>query len=174
MRRQIHTYLAMIAVSATIGCTRSATDHPETIEVTGNVTFNGAAIAGAIVSFSPKAEDGYAAVGVTDNQGDFTLQTFETDDGAVPGDYAITVSKSVQESYQDEGSTAEDPGLAYLKLDELDMDPHGSGGSNHSGVSAEPVAQDLLPPKYKNRKTSGLETTVSSTGDNFVQLELLN
>ena len=173
-RRPIHVYLAIIALSSMVGCPRSAIDHPETREVTGNVTFNGATVAGAMVSFSPKADDGYAAVGVTDNQGNFTLQTFETADGAVPGDYAITVSKSVQESYEDEGSTAEDPSKAYLKLDSLGLDPHGNGKSSPSGVSAEPVAQDLLPEKYKNRATSGLGATVSSTGDNSVQLDLLN
>ena len=47
---------------------------------------------GAKVMFSPQNHQ-YAAVGQTDSNGRFTLQTFEPNDGAVPGDYKIAVTK---------------------------------------------------------------------------------
>ena len=47
------------------------------------------------MTFHPeKKEQGRVATGLTDEDGVFQLQTFVADDGAVPGDYRVTVIKT--------------------------------------------------------------------------------
>ena len=62
-----------------LGC---GVSHPDTHEVTGEVTYNGQPVDGANVVFTL---DGPLASGVTDAAGKFTLRTFEDGDGAVAG-----------------------------------------------------------------------------------------
>jgi hypothetical protein len=67
--------------------------------VTGIVTYKNQPVAGAAVSFLPKSEakDAKPAQGRTDSGGRFTLTTYLTPDeqpaGAMPGEYAVTVTK---------------------------------------------------------------------------------
>lgn len=51
--------------------------------------FNGQPAAEAEVMFNPKS--GRLATGVTDASGRFTLSTAKPSDGAVPGDYVVTL-----------------------------------------------------------------------------------
>src|SRR3954471_22011122 len=66
------------------GCSQS-----DTVPVTGVVLFNGQPAAEAEVMFNPKT--GRLATGVTDASGRFKLATFKPDDGALPGDYVVTL-----------------------------------------------------------------------------------
>lgn len=59
-------------------------------KVTGMVTFNGAPLANAAVTFI--SERSRAATGVTDEQGRYVLTTFEENDGASPGQYRVTIA----------------------------------------------------------------------------------
>jgi hypothetical protein len=45
----------------------------------------------AVVTFVPDGE-GRMATGITDKNGNFALTTFSTGDGAIPGDYKVTVT----------------------------------------------------------------------------------
>jgi hypothetical protein len=64
---------------------------PKTTPVQGTVTFQGNPLANATVVFSPR--DGqYEAIGMTDNEGKYSLMTFQAKDGAVPGEYLVAIT----------------------------------------------------------------------------------
>jgi hypothetical protein len=64
------------------------------IKTEGLITLDGKPVAGATVTFHPEKERGRAATGLTDEDGVFLLQTFVSGDGALPGDYKVTVIKT--------------------------------------------------------------------------------
>jgi hypothetical protein len=59
-----------------------------TVPVTGVVRCNGTPVAGAKVMLHGR----YIAAGITDAEGEFTLTTFELNDGALPGKYVVTIT----------------------------------------------------------------------------------
>jgi hypothetical protein len=67
------------------------------VKVSGKVTLDGEPLAGASVQFMPinekgdLAQGGHPAFGTTDDGGKFQLTTFNTDDGALPGQYKLIV-----------------------------------------------------------------------------------
>jgi hypothetical protein len=78
------------------GCSKKLDDGLTKFPVRGSVTVDGKPIAGLIVrlmSESPNEGNANAGfpVGVTDEQGAFQMSTNGVNDGAVPGEYAITV-----------------------------------------------------------------------------------
>lgn len=79
--------LAMLAI--VVGCgDKQAT----TAAVEGVVTYKGAPLPAAVVTFLPS--QGRPATGTTDEQGRFRLTTLAPGDGAVPGEHTVLVSKS--------------------------------------------------------------------------------
>jgi hypothetical protein len=74
-----------VAILTTVGCGKGSVT-----KVEGVVTLDGKPLPGATVSFVPVGE-GKPAFGRTDNDGSFRLTTFRTDDGALPGEYQVTV-----------------------------------------------------------------------------------
>ena len=151
-------------VGTMTGC-GDRTEFPETAKVTGNITFNGAAVAGASVTFSPTRAGGHAAFGTTDAQGKYELSTFGIKDGAVPSIYKVTVSKMLQAAQGDEGSTAENPSAAYERAEALGIDVMGTA-SGDAGAGAK-QAEELLPVKYKMRDASPFEANVTADGGDF-------
>ena len=61
-----------------------------TSAVTGTITYNGQPVKEVTVTFTPTA--GRSAMGITDNQGKFSLSTFKTGDGAVAGTHKVTIT----------------------------------------------------------------------------------
>jgi hypothetical protein len=85
--------LLVIAVLGTIGCgNRTVDGRPTPVPVSGTVLYNSQPCDGAKVVFAPQ-DHSYASVGQTDAQGRFSLQTFESGDGAVAGNFKVVVSK---------------------------------------------------------------------------------
>ncbi len=82
-----------IAVCALLclGCARISEDLPETVPVTGTVTYQSKPVPGANVMFYPE-EGRKPAVGTTDENGVYSLTTFEKGDGAIPGTHTVTVT----------------------------------------------------------------------------------
>jgi hypothetical protein len=75
------------------GCSDSSVaGRPKPVQVTGTVFYNSQPCADAKVVFMPQGHQ-YAAVGQTNSDGKFELQTFEPKDGAVPGEFKVVVSK---------------------------------------------------------------------------------
>ncbi|GAB6166712.1 hypothetical protein JCM19992_27120 [Thermostilla marina] len=134
-----------------LGCGGSG-DRPKTYPVEGTVTLNGKPVAGATVVFAPVVGGGsestpQAAQGKTDANGRYVLSTFETGDGAMPGEYTVIVTKyDVQPT----------PGGPELESEEGQMRAflEAQQGGDDSGT------RNLLPAKYANAQTSGLQFTV--------------
>jgi len=61
------------------------------VKVTGTVTFDGSPLPNAVVKFIPTEKGGREATGLTNADGTFQLETFAARDGALPGDYKVTV-----------------------------------------------------------------------------------
>ena len=65
-----------------------------TVPVSGTVKLKGAPLAGATVMFAPTTTGVRAASGMTDANGQFKLTTLQAGDGAFPGDFLVTVTKT--------------------------------------------------------------------------------
>jgi len=148
---RVMAWLAMVCMGAALvassGC---GTGHPTTVPVSGTVTLDGNPIAGAAVMLVPPQGQGLAkaAHGVTDDQGRFTLGTFETGDGALPGKYGVTVIKK-----ETSGILAGPDGL-------------------EAGIAPGGIKETwIIPQRYSTTETSGLEVEVRS-GMEPLKLEL--
>lgn len=93
------------AAGITVGC---GGDQLETVQVSGIVTCQGKPVPNAQVMFNPQeisgrdASDlGKPAIGLTDEQGRFTLSTYGDEDGVVAGRHAVNVSLLYDEEAED-------------------------------------------------------------------------
>lgn len=137
--------LLAVAIMVVVGCGAPDTsDRPATTAAGGTVTYNGAPVEGASVTFVAE-KGGKGAVGKTDAAGKFTLMTFEPGDGAVAGKYGVMVMKRTEQPEEE----VEDP-----------------------QAPAAPPVEDLLPKKYGNATTSGLTAEVTEAGKNQFTFEL--
>ncbi len=136
-----------------IGCGSSVdipADRPATHPVSGTVTYNGSPLSGATVTFRPSqgaTQGGYAT---TDENGAFTLTTFETGDGAQVGSYLVMIKK--------QEVTEGDPSYG---------DPDSPNYGKEPPPGAESKTVDLIPTKYANTKTSGLSADVKESENTF-------
>lgn len=128
------------------GCGESL---PPTAPVKGKVTLNGQPLPNASVNFYP--EEGKVANGVTDDAGNFTLSTFDPNDGAIIGKHKATVTIV---------NTAEIP-------EEIpdDYDYTASG-------SAEKSNTPNIPELYSDSKESPLAFEVKAGEENVFELKL--
>ncbi len=91
----MHRAILLVALAALLGCSGAH----GTASVSGTVTYKGQAVDGATVILHPKADDPTAkpAQGKTNGGGHFTVTTYfgpgEQPAGAMPGEYAVTVTK---------------------------------------------------------------------------------
>jgi hypothetical protein len=144
MRQQaVAKSLLVIAALAITGCSGEKINRPDPVAVTGVVTHNGTPVEGADVVFQP-ASHTYAAAGKTDASGTFTLTAFNPNDGAVPGEYKVTVSKR--------------------KV---------TGQAAASDDAPTTVKQEvLLPIKYADPNSSGLVASVKTGVENKFEFKL--
>src|SRR5262245_40133458 len=64
------------------------------VKVEGLVTLEGKPVEGATVTFNPQSDQGHIAAGRTGSDGTFRLTTFTSGDGALAGDYQVTITKA--------------------------------------------------------------------------------
>jgi hypothetical protein len=140
-----------------LGCGEGGGDRPKTYSVSGTVTYNGEAVEGATVAFQPAA-GGQGAFGVTDAAGRYSLTTFSSGDGAVPGQYKVKIVKHKG----GEGAAVDQDSPEY-------EDPAMGGAAGPDAGQRE----SLLPAKYADASTSGLTATVGES-DNSVNFELVD
>ncbi len=139
----------LLALLVLIGCSSGDGDRPRRVPVTGKVVYQGKPVEGAHVTFVPQTQGQSPAFGTTDAAGAFKLSTFDVDDGAQPGAYTVTISKTVTEG--------------------------GPASSEPVNTGAPPPSSkttDLLPPTYKTPATSGLSATVKEGAPNEFSFEL--
>ena len=80
----------LMCVSAGCG---GGPDRPKTVAVTGKVTSKGQPVTSGTVAFVPTAANGpRPASGEIDSSGNYKLMTFEPGDGALPGEYKVSIS----------------------------------------------------------------------------------
>lgn len=143
-------------LACVVGCSGGGGggNHPDTVAVTGTVTYNGSAVDGATVVFSPAGGSQESAFGTTDSSGAFSLKTHWGADGAVPGKYKITVMKT-------EGEVA-----GSGDGEEVEMVIEEEGSAKPSAISHS------LPTKYNSAASTDLEEEVTAGGDNNFDLTL--
>jgi hypothetical protein len=104
-------FVGVLVVTGVVGC-GGGPSKPARAPVSGKVvTKQGKECDGALVVFHPAAPGRSAdskPVGTTGTNGSFSLTTFEPGDGALPGDYGVTIvwpasTKSAQISLSSEG-----------------------------------------------------------------------
>jgi hypothetical protein len=138
-------FLIVTVVVATIlgGCgTKPPAGARPTKKVTVTVTYKGAPVQGAVVTFVPTEGAPAPANGITDAQGKARLRTYLDGDGAVIASHKVTIDKSEAVGGQMVGP--EDP----------TYDPN-----------APPATiKNHLPLKYNNIATSGLTAEVKEGG----------
>lgn len=86
-KRTVSRWLLGVVLLAAAACGGSA----KPVKLSGRVTLDGEPLAGATVVFTPADGGGNVASGRTDTDGEFRLTTFSINDGAVPGDYKVTI-----------------------------------------------------------------------------------
>lgn len=144
------TLLALLCVPFA-GC-ENVPEGPRTVPASGVVTLNGEPIEGAAIVFIGDGGE-FSAHGMSDSQGQFSLDSFEYKTGAVPGSYKVVVTKTVE--------ITEESG-AKLKGE----------GALHAGEGAQVGIRNDLPSKYQN-PNNGLEFVIPEDGTTDLQIELV-
>jgi hypothetical protein len=174
----------VLVVSGLYGCGPGA-PAVKTVPVTGTVTYKGNPVEGAIVSFL-SAADGRPAGGQTDSQGKFSLKTnlsgSKSVDGAVEGNYTITVSSatSAPRPFGTPGAGTDPSGVSPDQMDAMRkkmQSQHGSapGSEDPSSEREQVLAQSksTLPAKYADLATSPFkDKAVKAGATNDFPLEL--
>jgi hypothetical protein len=153
-----HRFVLAAALLGVVGSTGCNSEGPSTYAVSGVVKHNGNPVEGAVVSFVPtqSTEDTSTAVGTTDASGKYVLTTRASGDGAIPGEYKVSIRKTEGGG----GGTAAGGGA---------VSTDGEMPADYSGASdaPPPVTKDLLPAKYASPDTSGLTATVGNKAETF-------
>ena len=155
-RLRIYVTFAFAALGACAGCGGG----PKTYKVDGIVTLDGKPLAGATVAFMPQAEDGHLARGLTDQDGKFQLSTFGTNDGAVRGEYKVTVIK--------EGTSGPAPEAGMKNMESMFMKKTPDG--KKAMMEARRKTPSIVPEVYGDATKTPLKETVPPSGT--VRLEL--
>jgi hypothetical protein len=148
-------------VAAGVGCGGAGKPVP----VRGTVLLDGQPLSGATVTFMPMENVGRSASGMTVEDGSFRLTTFNQNDGALPGEYKVTVTlEEAGEVLKPSG--AEYPMQGSVKEKREFFAKVGKGGRERKKTASSPV-----PPVYKDPNRTPLRQLVPPDGP--VQLELI-
>jgi hypothetical protein len=144
----------LISVVLLSGCDGAASGRRATKPVTVTVTYKGAPVADATVTFISQEGEPSAAYGTTDSAGAAKLKTYEEGDGAVLGKQKVTINK---EQIVGEKPVADQESPDYVPP---------------PGTTPPPQVKHLIPPKYSGPDTSPLTADVTSSGPNEFKFEL--
>lgn len=113
--------------------------------VTGTVTLDGQPLPNATVYFTPLDGSGNEAVGTTDSNGVYRLQTLlgKVDAGTTPGKYSVKFS--CYEEFETGKTYTNDEGKEIPETDE----------------------RSIIPQKYESAQTSGFEAEVVKGANTF-------
>jgi hypothetical protein len=151
---------------AIAGCSRS-----NTVRVEGIVTLDGAPLSGATISFVPVDEGGghHLASGVTNADGRFRLTTFNTNDGAVPGHYRVTVSQVEWTSHAERDASLADE---HPQIRIMDRNRNKAPDAHQKlAVEKKKTQHSKVPAVYGDPKKSPLQWEVPPRGDVRLELE---
>lgn len=158
MPRRAASAIACLTLLCFMGCGGGGTDkfkkaRLKTTTASGTVVYRGQPLVDAIIVCYPTVagDKAVAASAYTDSSGNFSLQAYPPDKGAVPGSYQVTVQKNA-------------PAEAAAPV---------------AGVPAHdqpppPPPKPLIPEKYGKIETSGLTLTIPETGKTDIKFELVD
>lgn len=161
----IRYLLVCLGVLLIVGCSTDS-GFPTTYPVAGTVKYKGKPIAGATVTFYLSDGKG-SAVGSSGPDGSFTLSSFRPGDGAVAGNYKVSIAKYA--ATQPEKTDTPPEG----EIASGDIDPANYAPPTASSLNQRPAApKNDLPPKYAQADSSGLTASVSESGKNQFDFDL--
>lgn len=138
------------AVVIVVGC-GDDTGLGKRYPVSGKITFKGEPLEKGRIDFIPNdLQNGRPATGTIED-GVFRLTTLTPNDGALPGDYKVTVSALSVDNTAVEKTIME----------------QGGGGRQHEIAMATQKGKSLVPAKYSLADTSGLTATVGERSNSF-------
>lgn len=161
-RLSVNMLLAGCVVLTSLGC---GSDRPPLAEASGVLTLDGEPVGEASISIVP-VNEGRPGSAITDSEGRFSLKSFPDEEGAIVGDYKVTVIKisgpgafsldgaTPAESESEDGSD----GLSTI------------GGDDNSQKKLKTTYH--VPQRYMDATTSGLTLTVPEDGTSELKLEL--
>lgn len=104
--------IVLVALLPLAGCGGGADEKP-TAKVTGSVTYNGKAVTGGQVIFTPKSNEsglpGKGGVGIVQPDGTFSVGTYDESDGAVIGVHTLSYEPPAGETAQGPAAGHEAP-----------------------------------------------------------------
>jgi hypothetical protein len=149
-RRSCCSFLGFILVSAGAGCSSKGT-----VRVEGVVLLDNQPVSEATVLFIPDGGTGQPAQGMTVENGKFRLTTFKDNDGALPGSYKVTVTKSVPPPQPPEGEPGDSRSIfAHFKA-----------------IKERKQEKSPLPVMYASEKTTPFHYTVPIDGKLVLELK---
>ena len=140
---------AAALLAALAGCSRGPA-RPKVAPLHGRVLYKGQPLAGYDVTFMCPGSPRYS-YGVTDEEGHFTLTTFEPNDGAVVGENKVTVFKLVRPP-RELGGDVPDPEVYMREMARVTKPPphalparYGDGDPNKSELTLTVVDGENTP-----------------------------
>jgi hypothetical protein len=142
----------VLACAFQLGCGAAGPPdkRPDRVAFAGTAKLNGAGVEEAFITFHPVGAKGYGASAKTDANGNFVMGTFKSDDGVVPGDYTVTVTKGKE--------------AAAAAAPILTDDPRYNGAPPETKT----VVENDLPAKFSDPLTSGVKVSVTEANKDFV------
>lgn len=128
-------------------------------KVTGKIMMSGAPLIDATVAFTPTEPGQPIAIGRTNDEGVYSLTTYDTDDGAALGKFAVTVMKF---------ASAESTSSA-APASQADYSNQYQGGPSHDAKKAKSdKSSNLIPDLYGRSDSTPFKATVEEKNEPFV------
>jgi hypothetical protein len=152
----------------------------KTVHVTGTVKYKGQPVVDADVGFMNTSATGKSAAGKTDAEGRFTLTTLvagaKMQDGAMAGDYKVTVAKKLAGGAGQMPAPSGDPATMTPEEKQKMMDERAAlqQQQQRQNQPADPgKIESELPVSYADVKKTELTATVKEGGTNDFPFELV-
>ncbi len=156
-RQSYGLFVCGVLLMTGVGCSSSNVPMQRTYKTTGRVLLDGQPVGGLDVRFIPKDKTEFkleeTPLGRTDEQGNFTLTTYNTGDGAPAGEYLVAVSYPDQVPVPEEADETA-AAIAFSK------------------AKKEKGAKPRFPQIYQVPQKSGLSATVPKGGGELPPFEL--
>ena len=143
-------FFVFITASVVTGCSKSGF-----VRVEGIVLLDNDPVAEATVLFIPEGGTGQPAHGMTDENGKFQLSTFKENDGALPGAYKVTVTKSVPPPQPPEAEPGDSRSIV----------------AHFKAIKEHKQEKSPLPAIYADVKTTPFHYTVPVDGKLVLELK---
>ena len=147
----LRPFLLLLIGTLSLGCLGCGKSGLGTIPIRGKVTYQGEPLTFGEVLYNPVDETQRRARGIIQSDGTFQLTTLEKDDGALPGEYKISI---------------------------LALAPHpGEPGRTPESETRGEIVQRIkrgyvIPERYVDPETSGLTDTVDKNHSGFKEIVL--